>query len=271
MRLSRMINLMTLCHMSHHLDNKMSVKNNKTRKVTTSPMTNFAYDEYQTLDPPDQFDDTFYTINDYWNDDNDNDPELLYNEDTLRQVDDKLVKQEPGYVPHIQDGYNVEQLVQEGYHSCIEAIPNSRAQEVDTAYPNLDLTHAKEVHHNWVPMPVKVVGPKPEPCELFCYEQAHSELPNMHFVVKVEPSSLTSTPRKKAHFVRGEEICPMLTPKVQSRTTAKLTNIFADDLPNSDKKPLTIPQRKSSTVKTYNIQLTESGAAGDYDLFTPNR
>ena len=120
-------------------------------------------------------------------------------------------------------------------------------------------------------MQVKVVGPKPELCELFCHEQAHSELPNMHFVVKVEPSSLTSTPRKKAHFVRGEEICPMLTPKVQSRTTAKLTNIFADDLPNSDKKPLTMPQRKSSTVKTYNIQFTEFGAAGDYDLFTPNR
>ena len=27
---------------------------------------NFVYDDYETLDPPDQFDDTFYTLNDYW-------------------------------------------------------------------------------------------------------------------------------------------------------------------------------------------------------------
>ena len=46
---------------------------------------NFAYNDYtdyQTLDPPDQFDDTFYTINDYW--DNDDDNELLDNDDTIR-------------------------------------------------------------------------------------------------------------------------------------------------------------------------------------------
>ena len=38
MRLSLMINLMTLCCMFPHLDNKMSVTNNKMRKVTTLSM-----------------------------------------------------------------------------------------------------------------------------------------------------------------------------------------------------------------------------------------
>ena len=51
---------------------------------TSDSYGNFAYDEYQTLDPPDQFDDTFYTVNDYWN--NDNDTGLLYNDDTIRQA-----------------------------------------------------------------------------------------------------------------------------------------------------------------------------------------
>ena len=103
---------------------------------------NFAYDEYQTLDPPDQFDDTFYTVNDYWNDDNDT--EFLYDENTIRQVDDEFSEQEHRYVTHVQDGYTVEQSIQEGYESDIEAVPNARAQEVITTYPDLDLTHATE-------------------------------------------------------------------------------------------------------------------------------
>ena len=45
-------------------------------------------DEYQTLDPPDPFDDTFYTINNYWTEDNDT--ELAYTEDMIRQVDDEI-------------------------------------------------------------------------------------------------------------------------------------------------------------------------------------
>ena len=59
---------------------------------------NFAYNDYtdyQMLDPPDQFDDTFDTINDYWDDDDDN--ELLDNDDTIRLVDDALDEQEQRY------------------------------------------------------------------------------------------------------------------------------------------------------------------------------
>ena len=220
---------------------------------------NYAYNDYQTLDPLDQFDDTFYMINDYWNDDNDTKP--LYSDDTIRQVDDELDEQEPRYVTHIQDGYTVEQSVQEGYDSDIEAEPNSRAQEIFTAYPDLNLTHATEVYHNWVPTPVKVVGPEPEPCELFFHEQAQEELPDINYTVKKEPLSLTSTPRKKPQFAMGEEIYPTQPPKVQSRSTAKLTNMFAEDLPNSDEKPPTMPQKQSPTVNTYNMHFTVSDAA----------
>ena len=97
---------MTLCHTFPHLDSKMSVKNNKMLKGTTLSMTIFVYDEYQTFDPPDQFDDMFYTVNDYWNEDNDTG--LLYDDDTIRQVDDELGEQEHRYVTHVQDGYTVE-------------------------------------------------------------------------------------------------------------------------------------------------------------------
>ena len=44
------------------------------------------------LDPPDQFDNTFYTLNDYWDDDDDN--ELLGSDDTIRQIDTGLDEQE---------------------------------------------------------------------------------------------------------------------------------------------------------------------------------
>ena len=129
---------------------------------------NFAYDEYQTLHPPNQFDDMFYTVNDYWNDYNDTG--LLYNDDMIRQVDDELDEQEPRYVTHIQDGYTIEQSVQEGYESDIEAVPNLRAQEVFTTYSDLNLTHATENHPNWAPTPVKVVEPEPEPRKLLFHE-----------------------------------------------------------------------------------------------------
>ena len=229
----------------------------------------FVYDEYQTFDPPDQFDNTFYTVNDYWNDDNDTG--LLYNDDMIRQVDDELDEQEPRYVTHIQDGYTVEQSIQEGYKSDIEAVPNLRAQEVLTAYSDLNLTHAIEHHPNWAPTPVKVVGPEPEPRELLFHEQAQADPNDLHYSVKKEPPSLTSTPRKKTHFALEEETCPLQTPKVQLRSTAKLTNMFTEDLPKSDEKPPTMPPGQSPMVNTYNMHFTVLGAASDYDLFAPNR
>ena len=98
---------------------------------------NFVNDEYQTFDPPDQFDNMFYKVNDYWNDDNDTG--LLYIDDMIRQVDEELDEQEPRYVTHIQDWYTVEQSIQEGYESNIEAVPYLRAQEVLTAYSDLNI------------------------------------------------------------------------------------------------------------------------------------
>ena len=230
---------------------------------------NFVYDEYQTFDPPDQFDDTFYMVNDYWNDNTD--AGLLHDDDTIRQVDDELDEQELRYVTHIQDRYTVEQSIQEGYESDIEAVPNLRGQEVFTAYSDLNLTHATENHTNWAPTSVKVVGPEPEPCELLFHEQAQVDLNDPHNSVKKKPPSFTSTPRKKAHFALGDETGPVQILKVQSRLTAKLTNMFAEDLPNSEEKPSIMPHGQSPTVDTYNMHFTVSDAAGDYDLFTPNR
>ena len=133
------------------------------------------------------------------------------------------------------------------------------------------MTHATEVHPNWAPTPVKVVGPEREPHELFLHKQAQSELPAQSYVVKKEPPSLISTPSNKTHFTMAEEIYPIQTPKVQSRSTAKLTNMFAEDLPNSDEKPPIKHQQLSPMVNTYNMHFTVSGAASDYDLFAPNR
>ena len=98
--------------------------------------------EYQTLDPPDQFDDTFYTINDYWTDDND--AEALYDVDSDRQVDRDEDDSRARYVTHIQDGYTLEQVNQETCDMNIGPVPGNKAQEVLTAYPNLDLTRATE-------------------------------------------------------------------------------------------------------------------------------
>ena len=226
---------------------------------------NFVYDEdYQTLNPPDQFDDMVYTINNYWN-------ELLYNEDTNRQVGDDLGEQETRYVTSIQDGYTIEQSVQEEYDNDIEELSNVRAQEVFIAYTNLNFTQAKEVYPNWALTPVKVVGPEPEARELFLHEQDQSEALISGSIIKKELPSLTSTPSKKTDFEMGEEIYPIQTPKVQSQSTAKLTNMFAEDLPNSDEKLAIKKQQLSPLVNTYNICFTVLDAAGDYDLFAPNR
>ena len=118
---------------------------------------------------------------------------------------------------------------------------------------------------------MKVVGPEPEPRELLFHKQAQVDLNDPHTSIKKEPPSLTSTPRKKAHFALGDEASPVQTPKVQSRSTAKLTNMFAEDLLNSEEKPSTMPYGQSPTINTYNMCFTVSDAAGDYDLFAPNR
>ena len=171
---------------------------------------NYAYDDYQTLDPPDQFDDTFYTLNDYWDDEDDN--ELLYNDDTISQADNELDEQEQRYVTHMQDGYMVEQSVQEAYDSDIEVIPSNRVQEILSAYPDLNLTYAKEVNPNWAPTPVKVVGPEPEPRELYFHEQQKEEPQGMDDTIMKEPFLATSTPRKKPFGVKGEELYLTIPP-----------------------------------------------------------
>ena len=115
------------------------------------------------------------------------------------------------------------------------------------------------------------MGPEPEPQELLFHEQAQADLTDRQYTIKKEPPSLTLTPRKKAHFAMGDEIYPVQTPKVQSRSTAKLINMFAEDLPNSEKKLPTMAHGQSPMVNTYNMHFTVSDAAGDYELLAPNR
>ena len=52
---------------------------------------------------------------------------------------------------------------------------------------------------------MKLVGPEPEPHKLLFHEQAQADWNDPHYAVKKEPSSLTSTPRKKTHFALGEK------------------------------------------------------------------
>ena len=118
---------------------------------------------------------------------------------------------------------------------------------------------------------MKVVGPEPEQCELLLHKQAHTDLNALHYSIKKEPPSLTSTPRKKAHFPLGDETCSVQPPKVLLRSTAKLTNMFAEDFPNSEEKPSIMPHGQSPTVNKYNMCFTVSGAADDNDLYAPNR
>ena len=83
-----------------------------------------------------------------------------------------------------------------------------------SAYPDLNLTYAKDVNPNWAPTPVKVVGPEPEPCELYFHEQQKEEPQGMDDTIKKEPFSATSTPRKKPFSVKGEELYPTIPPCV---------------------------------------------------------
>ena len=146
------------------------------------------------FNPPDHFDDTFYTLNDYWDDDDDDEP--LGSDDTIRQIDTGLGEQEQRYVTHIQDGYTVEQSVQEAYDNDIDVIPSNRVQKILSAYPDLNLTHATEVNPNWAPTPVKVVGPESEPSELYFHEQQKEEPHGTDDTIKKEPFSATVTKPK---------------------------------------------------------------------------
>ena len=102
------------------------------------------------------------------------------------------------------------------YDSDTEAISSNRAQETFNAYPDLNFTYAREENPNWAPTPVKVVGPEPEPRELYFHKQQKEEPPDMQETMKKEPFSATSTPRKKPFSVKGEELYSTISPRVQS-------------------------------------------------------
>ena len=90
--------------------------------------------------------------------------------------------------------------------------------------------------------------------------------------VKSENPSFTSTPRK--HPPDSPAKVPMsqiLTHKAHSRSTAKLTNMFAEDI--SWEQPNKGPQmgNPSSTARTHTFHFTDSRAASHNDLFAPNR
>ena len=128
---------------------------------------------------------------------------------------------------------------------------------------------ATETQPNWAPTLVKVVGPEPEPRELYFHEQAMPVSNQTDKWVKNEPQSITSTPKKKIQIQPEEDIYPLHTPKSESRSSAKLTNMFAEDLPQGDHAAHTISSDPSA-VNMFSLRYTESAAATDYDLFAPN-
>ena len=93
----------------------------------------------------------------------------------------------------------------------------------------------------------------------------------MQETMKKEPFSATSTPRKKPFSVKGEELYSTISPCLQSRSTAKLTNMLAEDLPHSDQKPYTKSLKHSPQVNTFGLQFTVADAATDNDLYAGNR
>ena len=104
------------------------------------------YDNYLTYDPSDQFDDTFYTINENWTEDTD--VKTSY-EGANRQVDRDETEYDDRYVTHIQDGYTTIQVAPETCEMDIGPVPNGQAQEVYTAYHELDFHRATENHLDW--------------------------------------------------------------------------------------------------------------------------
>ena len=66
-----------------------------------------------------------------------------------------------------------------------------------------------------------------------------------------------------------EDIYPLHNLKSESRSTAKLTNMFVEDLPQGDQMAPT-NFSEPSAVNMFSMRFTESAAATDYDLYAPN-
>ena len=224
------------------------------------------YGDYPTYEAPDQFDHTFYAINENWTDDTD--VKIAY-EGASRQVDRDKTEYNDRYVTHIQDGYTTVQIEPETCEMDIGLVPNSQAQQVYTAYHELDFYRATETHPDWAPTPVKVLGPEPEPRELFFHEQVLEISNRNRCLVKSEPPSITSTPKKKVISQSEEDIYPLHTPKSESRATAKLANMFVEDLPQGDQNAPT-NFTDPSAVNMFSMRFTEAAAATNYDLYVPN-
>ena len=224
------------------------------------------YDDYTMYNPPDQFEDTFYSINDTWT--NDTDVKMLY-ADANRQVDRDETGYNDRYVTHTQDGYTVEQVVPEACEMDIGPVLDGQAQEVYTVQHELDFRRATETQPNWAPTPVKVVGPEPEPRELYFHDQASLVSNQKNKRVKTEPPSITSTLKKKVQMPIEEDIYPLHTPKSESKSITKLTNMFAEDLPQGDHATQTYSSNPSM-VNMFSMRFTEPAAATDYDLYAPN-
>ena len=224
------------------------------------------YDDYPTYDPPDQFDDTFYTINDDWTDETD--VKMRYDVPN-RQVDRDECQYHDRYVTHIQNSYTREQVASETCEVDMRLVPVRQAQDVYTAYHELDFTKATETQPNWASTPVKEVGPEPEPCELYFHEQVLPAYNQNDKWVKDEPPSITSTPKKKVQIQPEEDIYPLHTPKSESRSSAKLTNMFAEDLPPGDQAAHT-NSSDPLAANMFSLRYKESAAATDYDLFALN-
>ena len=66
-----------------------------------------------------------------------------------------------------------------------------------------------------------------------------------------------------------EDIYLLHTPNLESRSIAKLTNMFAEDLPQGDHAAQTYSSDPSA-VNMFSMRFTEPAAATDYDLYAPN-
>ena len=66
-----------------------------------------------------------------------------------------------------------------------------------------------------------------------------------------------------------EDVNPLHTPKSELKSVAKLTNMFADDLPQGDQEMPT-QSVDPSGANMFSIKFTEAAAATDFDLYALN-
>ena len=192
---------------------------------------NYAVNNEQAFDYDTQYSNTFYTVNDYW--DYDQTDDILNDENIHRQVDDEFVDEVPRYITHIQDGYTEEQHPQETYDDTSEGFEQVRAQEVWIADFDLNMTEVQVISPVEDNEPVMISGLEPEPHTFYIHETTEPQHDPLKETIKKEIPSFTPTPWKKPQPIFKVGTPSHEPPKIQSKSMAKLTNMFAEDPPQS--------------------------------------